>query len=149
MENTKVAMKGTLLLELRDENGVLKETRRKDNIIVSGGFDFICQQCGGSVTTVMNAIALGTGSTTPVNTQTALVTEVCRAAATYSHTVGTQVWQLQATFNPGTGTAALQEAGCFNSTTASSGVMLDRVTFSVINKGANDTLTATFQFTLS
>jgi len=148
MDEIKVGLKGTLTLELRDENGKLKETRRKDNIIVSSGFDFICQQVSGTaVTTAMTYIAVGTGSTAPVIGNTALGAETARVNGTYAHTGGTQVFTVSATFNPGVATAAIQEAGVFNA--ASAGTMLDRVTFSVINKGANDTLTATFQFTLS
>ena len=141
-------VKGALTLRLAKEDGSV-EYRQKDNIVVSGGFDFICAQVGGVPAAVMQAIALGTGSTAPVNTQTALVTEIARVAATYAHTIGTQVMTFTATFNPGVATGAIQEAGVFNSSVASSGTMLDRVTFAVINKGANDTLTATFQFSLS
>lgn len=147
MEKEKVGMKGTLFLELVDENGVLKETRRKDNIIVAGGFDYICQQVSGTASTPMNYIAVGTGSVTPVIGNTTLGAESARVLGAYAHTAGTQVFTVTATFNPGVATAAITEAGVFNA--ASAGTMLDRVTFSVINKGANDTLTATFQFTLS
>jgi len=147
MSIENVGMKGSLVLELRDENGVLKETRRKDNIIVASGFDYICAQVSGEPSSAMNYIAVGTGSTTPVTSQTALVSEVSRALGTYAHTVGTQVYTVSTTFEAGTATAALTEAGVFNSSSA--GTMLDRVVFSVINKGASDTLTATFQFTLS
>jgi hypothetical protein len=144
----KVGMKGTLFLTLQKEDGSV-ETRRKNNIIVSGGFDFICAVIGTTQPAAMNAIALGTGTTTPVISQTALGTEIARGAGTYAHTVGTQVFTMTSTFNPGAATGAIAEAGVFNSVTASAGTMLDRVTFPVINKGANDTLTATFQFSLS
>ena len=127
-------MKGSLTLELRHEDGSI-EYRRKDNIIVSGGFDFICGQIAGTPAAIMQAVALGTGTATPVSSQTGLTTEVARAATTYAHTIGTQVFTLSATFAPGVATAAITEAGVFNSTASSTGTMLDRVTFSVINKG--------------
>lgn len=148
MENRNVKVKGSLTMTLRKADGSV-EVSRKDNIIVAGGFDFICGQVAGVVAGVMNAIAVGTGTTTPVSSQSALVAEIARVATTYAHTAGTQVFTLSATFAAGVGTGAITEAGVFNSTAASSGTMLDRVVFSVINKGANDTLTATFQFTLS
>ena len=148
MDNTDLHLKGTLTLTLEKEDGSV-EVRKKDNIIVNGGFDFICQQVAGTPDAIMQAIALGTGTSTPVASQTALQTELCRQAATYVHTAGTQTFTLSSTFNPGIGTGAITEAGVFNNTAASLGTMLDRVTFSVINKGANDTLTAQFQFTLS
>lgn len=148
MGNRNVNVKGRLTMTLRKEDGTV-EVSRKDNIIVAGGFDFICAQVAGTVTGIMNAIAVGTGTTTPVTSQAALITEIARVATTYAHTVGTQVFTLTATFGAGVATGAITEAGVFNSTSASSGTMLDRVVFNVINKGANDTLTATFQFTLS
>lgn len=148
MELEKLHMKGSLTLNLFDKNGVLKETRRKDNIIVNGGFDFICDAiANASRDSIMSYIAIGTGTTAPAATQTALVTESARQSATYAHTAGTKIFTLSTTYAAGTATAALTEAGVFNA--ASAGTMLDRVTFSVINKGADDTLTATFQFTLS
>jgi hypothetical protein len=148
MENRNVKVKGSAKFVLRKEDGTV-EVSRKDNIIVAGGFDFICAQVAGVVAGVMNAIAVGTGTTTPVSSQSALTTEIARVATAYAHTAGTQLFTLSATFAAGVATGAITEAGVFNSTAASSGTMLDRVVFSVINKGANDTLTATFQFTLS
>lgn len=148
MEKQDLLVKGSLLLTLRKEDGKV-EVRKQDNIIVAGGFDYICQQIGGAAAAAMNAVALGTGTANPVSANTALGAEAARAAATYAHTTGTQVMTFTATFGPGVATAAITEAGVFNSTAANSGTMLDRVTFSVINKGANDTLTAQFQFTLS
>ena len=140
-------LKGSLTLELHKADGTI-ETRRKDNLIVNGGFDFICDAIGSSGRgTIMSYIAVGTGTTAASATQTALITESARGAASYAHTAGTKVFTLTATFAAGTATAALTEAGVFNA--SSSGTMLDRVVFSVINKGADDTLTATFQFTLS
>ena len=148
MEIRELHLKGTLTLTLEKEDGSI-EVRKKDNIIVNSGFDFICAQVAGAPAAVMQAIALGTGSATPVASQTALTTELARQAATYAHTIGTQTFTLSSTFAAGVATGAITEAGVFNNTSPSSGTMLDRVTFSVINKGAQDTLTAQFQFTLS
>lgn len=148
MELRDLYLKGTLMLTIQKEDGSV-EVRRKDNILVNSGFDFICAQVAGVPVAVMQAIALGTGSATPVASQTTLSSELSRQAATYAHTNGTQTFTLSSTFGPGVATGAITEAGVFNNTAPSSGIMLDRVTFSVINKGTNDTLTAQFQFTLS
>ncbi len=144
-------MKGSMMAILTKEDGS-HETHFKDNIIVNAGFDFIADAIGKSASRpgVMNAIAVGTGGATgALATQTALVTELARAAATYAHTAGTKVFTFTVTFAAGTGTGAITEAGVFNSTTAGAGTMLDRVTFDVINKGDNDTLQVTFSFTMS
>lgn len=148
--NDTLKLKGSMTAVLFKEDGT-SETYLRDNIIVNSGFDFIADAIGKSASRpgVMNAIAIGTGTTAAAATQTALVTELVRAAATYAHTAGTKVFTFVVTFAAGVGTGAITEAGVFNSTTAGSGTMLDRVVFDVINKGAADTLQVTFTFTMS
>lgn len=120
----------------------------KDNMIVDSGFDFICDVIANPSQPIgMAYIAVGTDNTAPAATQTALLAEVDRNPATYSHTAGTKSFTLTATFNPGEATAGLQEAGIFNA--SSGGIMLNRVTFPIINKDSADTLTVTFTITLS
>ena len=146
--NDTFKLKGSLELTLKKANGDV-EVRRKDNIIVNAGFDFISDAIGRATgrPAVMSHIAVGTGTTAPAASQTALVTEISRLAATYAHTAGTKVFTFTATFAAGVATGAITEAGVFNASSA--GTMLDRVTFAVVNKGSDDTLTATFTFTMS
>ncbi len=140
-------LKGRAIFDLCKADGTIEHTEQ-DNLIVNGGFDFICDVIGKDTQPGdMTHIAVGTGTTAVAATQTALVTEISRQAATYAHTAGTKVFTMTATFAAGVGTGAITEAGVFNA--ASAGTMLDRVVFAVINKGADDTLTCTFQFTLS
>ena len=147
MFQDKLKMIGSMEAVLVKGNGDIEVTR-KDNIIVNGGFDLISDAISNSTRpAAANYIAVGTGTTAPAATQTALVTESARGLGTYAHTVGTKVFTVTFTFAAGVATAALTEAGVFNASSA--GTMLDRVTFSVINKGAADTLTVTFTFTLS
>lgn len=119
------------------------------NIIVNGGFDFVADAIGNSSSRpgVMGWIAVGTGTTAAASTQTALVTEIKRNASTYAHTAGTKVFTFTASYAAGDATGALTEAGVFNA--ASGGTMFDRVVFPVVNKGADDSLTAVFTFTMS
>jgi hypothetical protein len=95
----------------------------------------------------MGWIAVGTGTTAFAAAQTALVTELNRQSATYAHTNLTKVFSFSASYAAGVATGAITEAGVFNASSA--GTMLDRVVFSVINKGADDSLTQTFTFTMS
>ena len=113
------------------------------------GFDFIADAIGKSASrpSVMGFIALGTGTTAAAASQSALVSELDRNAATYAHTTGTKAFSFTADFPAGDGTGAITEAGVFNA--ASGGIMLDRVVFPVVNKGADDSLTAVFTFTMS
>lgn len=125
--------------------------RQKENGITDAGFDFIAHSIGNRSATGATAAAgwieVGTGATAFAASQTALVTALNRQAATFSHTVGTKVFSFSASYAAGTATGAITEAGVFNASSA--GTMLDRVTFSVINKGSDDSLTQTFTFTMS
>ena len=147
-QNETLKMIGTLELELTKGNGDI-EYRRKDNIIVDVGFDFIADAIGKSASrpAVMSHIAVGTDATAPAAGQTALGAELTRLAAAYAHTAGTKTFTFSATFGAGVGTGAITEAGVLNA--AAAGIMFDRVTFAVVNKGADDSLAATFTFTMS
>lgn len=145
-ENTKI--KGSLILTLKHKDGSV-EVRRKDNLILDVGFDFIANAIGSanSRPAVIGYTAVGTGTTAVSASQTSLVTELARKAATYSHTTGTKVFSFTTYFAAGEATGAITEAGVCNA--SSGGIFLDRVTFAVINKAADDELTTNFQFTLS
>ncbi len=148
MIQESMKLHGAITLMLKKANGDV-ETVHKDNIIVDVGFDFIADAIGKSASRpgVMGRIALGTGTTAAAAGQTALVTEIDRNAATYAHTAGTKTFTFTADFAAGDATGAITEAGVFNA--SSSGIMLDRVVFPVVNKGADDSLTAVFTFTMS
>jgi hypothetical protein len=148
MIQESMKLHGAITLMLKKANGDV-ETVHKDNIIVDVGFDFIADAIGKSASRpgVMGFIALGTGTTAAAAGQTALVTEIDRNAATYAHTAGTKTFTFTADFAAGDATGAITEAGVFNA--SSSGIMLDRVVFPVVNKGADDSLTAVFTFTMS
>lgn len=148
MIDETMQLQGAMTLIVRRAYGDI-ETVHKDNIIVNVGFDFIADAIGKSASrpSVMGFIALGTGTTAAAASQSALVSELDRNAATYAHTVGTKAFSFTADFAAGDATGAITEAGVFNA--ASGGIMLDRVVFPVVNKGADDSLTAVFTFTMS
>lgn len=148
MIDETMQLQGAMTLIVRRASGDI-ETVHKDNIIVNVGFDFIADAIGKSASrpSVMGFIALGTGTTAAAASQSALVFELDRNAATYAHTTGTKAFSFTADFPAGDGTGAITEAGVFNA--ASGGIMLDRVVFPVVNKGADDSLTAVFTFTMS
>lgn len=147
MIDDKFKMHGSMMATLVRENGDVEVTR-KDNIIVNAGFDFICDAIANATRpAAMGWVGVGTGAVAPAAGDTALGAQLTRVAAAYAHTAGTKVFTETATFGAGVATGAITEAGVFNA--ASAGTMLDRVTFAVINKGAADTLTVTFTFTLS
>lgn len=147
--NDLIKLKGTFTAVKRNIKTNEVEVTRKDNIILNVGFDFIANaMCASSNRpAVMGYTAVGTSSTSPAATQTALINELGRKPATYAHTTGTKVFNLTTNFAAGEVTGAITEAGICNA--SSGGIFLDRVTFAVINKGADDELSTNFQFTMS
>lgn len=138
-----VALKGKLTISL---NGtVVQET---DNLVVTAGKNWIAQRMQGTSLGVMTHMAVGTGTTAAAVGNTALVTEVSRVALTTSGgVVAAAVITFAATYAAGVATAALTEAGIFNA--ASGGTMLARTVFSVINKAAADSMTISWDVTIS
>lgn len=144
---------GKVKIVVHDENGVVKEERNIDNLVVTVGKAYITSRMIGTSSGVMSHMEVGTDNTAAAAGQTALVAPV--AASRTSLTSSTQVTssttddsvQYVCTFAAGTGTGALVEAGIFNA--SSSGTMLCRTVFSVVNKGASDAMTITWTVTLS
>lgn len=115
------------------------------NLVVTVGKNYIASRMTASPT-AMSHMSIGSSSTAAAVGDTTLGAELGRVALSSSSTTGA-VTTYSATFPAGTGTGAVVEAGIFNA--ASAGTMLCRTTFAVVNKGANDTLTITWQVTIS
>ena len=149
-DDRAVTLRGNWAMELYDEHGKLKATRAGTNVVCTNGKEFLASflysAAAAASTFTMKYIAIGTDATAEAAGQTALGTEVSRTTGTVSY-VSNQIYQVKATFATGSGTGAIVEFGLFSSSTG--GTMLARDTEAVINKGANDTLTVTAQFTLS
>ena len=94
----------------------------------------------------MSHMAIGTGATAAAASQTALGSESARTGLTSTTVSGADIVYVD-TFAAGTGTGAITEAGIFNA--SSSGDMLCRTVFSVVNKGASDAMTITWTVTVS
>jgi hypothetical protein len=150
MLNDKVKAKGVVHFVLTDEHGNVKE-QHEQNLVVNTGLAYIASRMFGTAKSVMSHMAVGTDTTAAAAADSALQTESARVALTSSTIVTTNATydaiQYVATFNPGTATAALTEAGVFNA--SSSGDLLCRTVFPVINKGALDTLTITWKVTVA
>lgn len=130
-----------------DENKNLINEYEFDNLVVTSGLTWIANRLTDPPDVIMNYIAVGTDNTTPTLAQTALVSELYRAAVSISGgTVSTNNLLFTQTIPPGSATGALQEAGIF--TLGSGGTMLSRVTYPVINKGASDTIAINWTITI-
>ena len=143
VENLKVT--GQVKVQLFDKDGKLKDTQDIKNLVVATGKTFIAGRMVGTPT-AMSHMAVGASSTAAASGDTALGSELGRVALT-SSTSASNVVTYVATFPAGTGTGAVVEAGIFNA--SSSGTLLCRTVFSVVNKGADDAMTITWQITVS
>lgn len=141
MLHDTIKMVGDLKIVLTDENGQIKHEQEIKNLVVTTGKNFIASRMKDATATAMSHMAIGTGTTAAAVGDTTLGTEVGRVALT-STTVTTNNVAYVATFPAGTGTGAITEAGILNA--ASAGTLLCRTVFSVINKGAADTLGITW-----
>lgn len=148
--NENLWLAGQLDIVLFDKNGVVKETQTVENLVVNAGLAFIISRMVGTSKSVMGFMAVGSGSTAPAAGDTALGSQLGSRKALDSTTItgsNNEKVQYICTFAAGEGTGAITEAGIFNA--SSSGDMLCRTVFAVVNKAADDTMVITWTVTLS
>jgi len=116
------------------------------NVVVTDGKEYVASRMKDATATAMSHMAIGTDSTAASTSDAALGAEAGRVSLT-STTVTSNEVEYVATFGAGTGTGAITEAGILNA--ASSGTLLCRTVFSVVNKGASDSMTITWTVTVS
>ena len=150
-----IKVTGALKIQVHGPDGKLKEEQEVPNLVVNTGKFYIAQRMiatgPNSVPTAMSHMAIGSGTTTPAVTQTALTTQLARVGLTggtgsVANATTNQV-VYTATFGAGVGTGAVTEAGIFNAATA--GTMLARTTFPVVNKEAADSITITWTVSIN
>tara|TARA_B110001454_G_C12695960_1_gene424384 strand:- start:505 stop:930 length:426 start_codon:yes stop_codon:yes gene_type:complete len=141
MFNSNLTLTGHLSVSLNGE--VVQEV---PNLVVTTGKGYVASRMKDTTATAMSHMATGTGSSAAAAGDTALGSESGRVALT-STTVSTNTVTYVATFPAGTATAALTEAGILNA--ASSGTLLCRTVFSVVNKGSADVMSVTWVITAS
>jgi len=147
MITDKMKAKGRLNIVLKDQNGNVKDTREVDNLVVDTGLDYIASRMKDATATAMSHMALGSGTTAAAAGNTDLESILGSREALDSTTVTDNTVTYVSSFEAGDATGAVTEAGIFNASTG--GTMLCRTVFSVVNKGANDTLSITWTITLS
>jgi hypothetical protein len=140
-----IKAKGELNIKLFGPDGKLKDEQNVLNLVVTTGKTFIAARMVGTPT-AMSHMAIGSGTTDPAVGDTALQTELGRVSLTSSASSGAVVTYV-ASFGAGTGTGAVTEAGILNA--SSGGTLLCRTEFSVVNKGADDSMSITWTITVS
>ena len=141
MINDGLKLKGKLAISL---NG--KIIQEVDNLVVTAGKGYVASRMKDTTATAMSHMAIGSGSTAAAASDTALGNQLGRVALT-STTVSNAVVTYVASFPAGTGTGAVTAAAILNA--SSGGTMLCRTVFSVVNKGAQDSMTVTWTVTVS
>jgi len=141
MINDGLKLKGKLAIALNGE--VVQEV---DNLVVTAGKGYVASRMKDATATAMSHMAIGSGSTAAAAGNTALGSELGRVSLS-STSVSNAIVTYTATFAAGTGTGAVTEAALLNA--SSSGTMLCRTVFSVVNKGSADSMTITWTVTVS
>lgn len=140
--NDALTMKGDLIIIKTSNTGEV-ETHERKNLVVATGKTYISNRMTANTVNIMSHMAIGTGNTAALTSDTTLETELARVALAVSGgTPSSNTVTYSATFPAGTGTGALAEAGIFNDPTT--GSMLCRTVFPVINKQVADTVTITW-----
>ena len=142
--NDGLKLKGKLTISLNDD--VVQEV---DNLVVTAGKEFVASsilKTTSNSPAAMTHMAIGSGTNNPAAGDTALQTELGRVSLASSSASGAVV-TYTANFGAGTGTGAVTEAGILNA--SSSGTLLCRTEFNVVNKGSADSMTITWTVTVS
>ena len=139
--------KGELHIVLRDEAGNVTQEVTVPNLVVDTGLNYIASRMVGTSKSVMSHMAVGSSNTAAASGNTNVGSILGSRKALTSSTATLNAVEYVATFAAGEGTGAVVEAGIFNAST--SGDMLCRTVFDVINKGAADSMTITWTVTVS
>lgn len=148
--NENLWLEGQLDIVLLDKDGQVKQSQTVENLVVNAGLAYIISRMVNTSKTVMGFMAVGSGTTAAAAGDTALVSQLGSRKALDSTTItgsNSEKVQYICTFAAGEGTGAITEAGIFNA--SSSGDMLCRTVFAVVNKAADDTMVITWTVTLS
>jgi hypothetical protein len=142
IKNDSLKMSGWVKITHYDEQGNIKASHEDHNLVVTVGKNAVATQLAASSPTggFMKYVGIGTGTTSPAITDTALQTEL--SGGGYSRQIGTlssstNTYTNTVTFAAGVGTGAITEAGLFSAST--SGTMLAHIVFSVYNVQSGDT----------
>jgi hypothetical protein len=146
----RLGLSGRLTIVLTGPDGAVKDQREIKNLIVNAGLAYITTRMLGTGLGVMSHMGLGAGTTAAAagdtNLGSLLGSRKALGGSTQSGSNNESIIYTT-TFDPGEATGAVTEAGIFNAST--SGTMLCRTVFPVVNKQSGDTLQITWTVTLS
>lgn len=144
-----IKLRGDAVIELRLKDGTVIEREEVKNLIVNVGKEKVANLLNGIDTTPFDAIAIGTGTTSPNASDTGLQTEVIRESATKTY-VSDYKARFEKTFTFGSGeNYSITEAGVLDDVVVSGSVMLDRFTFTAKAVDADTDLNVKITITIS
>jgi hypothetical protein len=134
-------------ITVRGPDGQVKHEQTLHNLITTAGRNAIVARLASSPgSAVPTHMAIGTGTTAAAAGDTTLQTELDRNALT-SNTASSNVLTMVGDWAAGDGTGSITEAGVLSA--SSGGTLFARAVFTAIPKGAGDSLSVTWTFTLS
>ncbi len=147
----KIGMVGVFSADLFDENGKLKDHREVHNTVTTLAHKMAADQLLAAPAVVTPGwMEVGTGSGQGAGSTTLAAFIAASRTALDSKTRGANaIITMVCTFAAGTGTGAITEAGTFNVVTANTTDLITYADFSVINKGASDSLVITWTLTFA
>ena len=150
-----IHLRGCIELQLHNAfTGEPVGKRIRKNTVVTAGRRWVLEKIGSfsNQTNSINAIAVGTSTTAPATSDTALGSEI--TATVGRLTIGTFTtanltsnppsWRAEVQFATDQATGTLGEAGLFNTSSATAGTMLSHVTFATIQKATSNTLSISY-----
>jgi hypothetical protein len=143
-----IKMRGSIEMELRGPGGELIERREHHNVVVTAGRAWVLSRIisQSPSTDTLKFIAVGTSTTAPATSDTALVSEAARnSISTFDVTnlsANPPSFVAQCTFATNQANTTLGEAGLFDS--SATGTMLSHVTFATIDKKTSNTLAISY-----
>lgn len=144
-----IKAKGMVQITKTNAQGEIIQQFEVPNLVVAVGKIYIAGKMiaeAADVPTHMSHMAIGTGTASPADADTALGTQTGRVLLSGALQENNAI-TYTATFPAGTGTGAITEAGIFNGSVG--GTMLCRTVFPVVNKQAGDTIAVTWKVTVN
>jgi hypothetical protein len=143
----KVTLKGKVRVTVRDaKTGKVVQVVESENVVVDVGEELVAALLNDENMAVPNFCAVGSGTTAPAETDTALEAEIGRVEVTQRSRTGSQVFY-STFFGSADCNGTWNECGLFNA--QSGGTMLCRALFSAtIEKDSTKTVTVDWTITV-
>lgn len=142
-------LRGSLEIVLRNLRGEVVDKVLVKNTVVTAGRAWVLHALNSAdsqTSQTIQQLAVGTGTTAPATSDTALGSETLRKAiqsfTTSNLTSNPPSWRAECSFATNEANTTLGEVALFNSSAA--GTMLARATFSTINKTTSNTLSISY-----